>query len=70
MQAHVTAKALADEAFRKELLGNPRATIEKEFEVELPAHIQIQVQEAAANTVVVTLPHASTVSGRRRALGR
>ena len=59
MQALVMDKALKDPSFKAELLANPRAKIESTFKLTLPAHIQIQVQEAAANTVVVTLPHAA-----------
>jgi hypothetical protein len=57
MQAHVIEKAMSDSAFKAELQANPRATIEKEFNCELPADVKIEVQQAAANTVVLSLPY-------------
>jgi hypothetical protein len=57
MQAHVIEKATSDSAFKAELQANPRATIEKEFKCALPADVKIEIQQAPANTVVLSLPY-------------
>jgi len=57
MQAVVVEKALTDAAFKAELIANPRATVEKTFNVTLPAEVKIEVQQAPANTVVLSLPY-------------
>ena len=57
MQAAVIEKATTDAAFKAELKANPRATVEKVFNVTLPAEVKIEVQQAPANTVVLSLPY-------------
>ncbi len=50
------AKAAQDDAFRAELLANPRAAIEKLFNCELPPHVTLQAVEERPNTFVVPVP--------------
>ncbi|MEH1770604.1 NHLP leader peptide family RiPP precursor [Nostoc sp.] len=45
IQARIIAKAWKDEAYKQELLTNPKAVIEREFGVEFPADVKVQVLE-------------------------
>jgi hypothetical protein len=43
--APLIAKAWQDEAYRKEFVANPKGVIQKEFGVDLPKSIAIEVVE-------------------------
>lgn len=62
MHDHVVIKALQDPAFRTALVANPRATVEKEFNITLPADFKLNVIESPANTLSVVLPRVSAVA--------
>lgn len=53
---NVIARALADEAFKRELIGNPRAILEKELGPMLPEGIEIYVHEQTATQWHIELP--------------
>jgi len=54
------AKAMKDEAFRKELLQNPKGVLQKELDqvggVKLPAELEVKVVEQPDATLVLVLP--------------
>lgn len=54
----VITKALTDAAFKKELLANPNAAIEKAVGFKLPAGVKIKVVEDSASAVHLVLPAA------------
>jgi hypothetical protein len=59
--AQVIARAWKDEAFKQELLSNPKGVLERELAqlapgATLPADIQIQVLEETSTTHYVVLP--------------
>jgi hypothetical protein len=54
--APVIAKAWKDEKFKKELLGNPKAVISKEFGVRIPDNVNVKVLEEDANNLYMILP--------------
>jgi hypothetical protein len=56
LKAAVAARAAHDDAFRAELLANPRAAVEKALGAPLPAHVTIQAIEEAPDTYVVAVP--------------
>jgi len=56
MQARLIAKAWEDETFKRSLLDDPKAAIEKELEVTLPADLKIQVVEETLDTICLVLP--------------
>jgi hypothetical protein len=61
LTAQVIARAWKDEAFKQELLSNPRGVLERELAqlapgATLPADIQIQVLEETPTTHYVVLP--------------
>jgi len=49
-------RAWEDEAFKQELLSNPRAAIEEALGVTLPEGIEIYVHEQTPTTVHLVLP--------------
>lgn len=52
----IIERALKDEGFRKQLIANPKAVVEKEFNVNLPADLEVQVLEQDAKKIYLVLP--------------
>lgn len=52
----IIAKAMLDDAYRQELLVNPKQAIHREFGKELPPGLDVRVVEEAANVVYLVLP--------------
>ena len=61
MKAIAGEKARHDDAFRAELLANPRAAVEKLFNTELPPQITIKAVEEAPDTYIIGVPSKATV---------
>jgi hypothetical protein len=55
-EANLIIKALEDEGFRKELLEDPKAVIERESGQKLPEGVEIRVIEESPNSVTFILP--------------
>jgi hypothetical protein len=49
-------KASEDQAFRRELLANPKATLFKEFGIQVQGDLKINVLEENANNIYLVLP--------------
>ena len=56
LEIHLITRALKDENFKRELLGNPKQVINKELGAELPEELEIHVLEEAENTIYMVLP--------------
>jgi len=56
MMITVITKACKDELFRKELLHNPKETIERELNIKIPDDVKIIVQEDTEKVIHLTLP--------------
>jgi hypothetical protein len=56
IEARIIAKAWKDEAYKQELLTNPKAAIEREFGVEFPADVNVQVLEENSTSLHFVLP--------------
>ncbi|ACC81661.1 NHLP leader peptide family RiPP precursor [Nostoc punctiforme] len=56
IEARIIAKAWKDEAYKQELLTNPKAVIEREFGVEFPADVNVQVLEENPTSLHFVLP--------------
>ncbi|UKO95903.1 NHLP leader peptide family RiPP precursor [Nostoc sp. UHCC 0870] len=56
LEAKIIARAWKSEAYRQELLENPRAVIAREFDVELPAEVSVQVLEETPTNLYFVLP--------------
>jgi hypothetical protein len=63
-RARLAARSLEDEAFRRELLANPRSAIEGELSilvgkpVQLPAGVRLEVHEESGDVVQFIVPAA------------
>ncbi|ACC81662.1 NHLP leader peptide family RiPP precursor [Nostoc punctiforme] len=56
IEARIIAKAWKDEAYKQELVTNPKAVIEREFGVEFPADVNVQVLEENPTSLHFVLP--------------
>lgn len=63
LQRQVIERALSDQQFRRDLVANPRETIERELDVALPDGVEISVVEETPSSVYVVLPPATTQTG-------
>ncbi|MGH3144944.1 MAG: NHLP leader peptide family RiPP precursor [Rubrobacter sp.] len=59
MERRIVQRSLEDDAFRQQLLDDPKGTVEQELGTPLPEGVQIQAVEETADTVFLVLPHAS-----------
>lgn len=55
-QARLIARAMKDQAFRAELVHNPKRIIERECGVRFPEDVDVKVLEDTPTTVHVVLP--------------
>lgn len=60
IEAHIIAQAWKSEAYKQELLSNPRAVIGKEFAVQLPAQVSVKVFEETPNSLYFVIPNRPT----------
>jgi len=58
LQVPLLAKACRDEAFKKALIADPKAAIEKQFRIKIPADIKITVLQEETNHFYLVLPPA------------
>jgi hypothetical protein len=63
IEARIIAKAWKDEAYKQELLTNPKAVIEREFEIQLPEEVSIQIREENPTSLYFVLPILPDVPG-------
>ena len=57
LEARLIDRALQDDAFRQELVRDPKGVVARELGMEqLPEHIQVQVLEESPSTVYLVLP--------------
>ena len=56
LQEKVIVKAMKDEAFRQELLVNPKGALERELGITLPQGVNVQVHEDTSTTIHIVLP--------------
>ena len=56
MQRKIVNKSVEDLEFRKQLVSDPKQTIEKEFGIGFPANTQVQVHESDMNTIHLSIP--------------
>ncbi|MCW5315519.1 NHLP leader peptide family natural product precursor [Nostoc sp. KVJ3] len=56
IEARIIARAWKDEAYKQELLTNPKAVIEREFGVEFPTEVNVQALEENSTSLYFVLP--------------
>jgi hypothetical protein len=67
LEAQIGTKAMKDKAYRKELLRDPKAVVEKELRtlepgVQLPESLHVKVHEQEPNTIHLVIPPLATQS--------
>ena len=60
LEAQLIARAWQDEAFKRELLSDPRAAIARVTGSSLPPGLEVKVVEETPNTVYVVIPLNTT----------
>lgn len=63
IEAHIIAQTWKDEVYKQQLLSNPKAVIEREFGVQLPAQLSVQVLEENPTTLYFVLPMRPDLAG-------
>jgi hypothetical protein len=61
LEAKLVAHAWQDEAFKQELISNPKVAIERELGQKLPESTNIKVLEETGNTIYFVLPSKPSV---------
>ena len=61
-EAKLIAKTWQDEAFKQQLINNPKAVYAQELGQEIPESLKIEVLEESANTVYLVLPRKPEVA--------
>ena len=59
MERKLAQRCLEDEAFRQQLLEDPKAVVEQELGAQLPSGMMVRAVEETADTVYLVLPPAS-----------
>jgi Nitrile hydratase, alpha chain len=54
----IKARAVKDDAFRRDLIADPKGTIEREFGYSIPDSIELRVHEDSTSVVNIVLPPA------------
>ena len=62
LESELIAKAWKDEAFKQELINNPKAVYTRELGQQLPENLIIRVVEETADTIYLALPRSPQVS--------
>ncbi|MBD2530121.1 NHLP leader peptide family natural product precursor [Nostoc flagelliforme FACHB-838] len=61
LEAKLVAHAWQDEAFKQELISNPRAAVEREIGQKVPESTDIRVLEETGNTIYFVLPKKPSI---------
>ncbi len=61
MKRRLIERSLEDDAFRQQLLEDPKAAVEQELGTRLPEGVEIRAVEETAETVYLVLPGTSLV---------
>jgi hypothetical protein len=64
LQAQLIERASRDQAFRQELMANPKAVIARELGVPIPASVEIRVVEETPSSAYLVLPAAPVRAGQ------
>lgn len=65
IQEQIISKAMEDEAFRQELLSNPRDTLKREMGITFPEGMSVQVHQNTSTTIHLMVPPKPQSGGLR-----
>ena len=60
MERRLIERSLQDDAFRQQLLADPKAAVEQELGTRLPEEVRVVAVEETADTICLVLPFVST----------
>ena len=63
MERRIVQRSLQDDAFRQQLLADPKGTVEQELGTPLPEGVEVRAVEETADTVFLVLPSRSAGAG-------
>jgi hypothetical protein len=63
MERRIVQRSLEDDAFRQQLLEDPKAAVEQELGTRLPEGVRVVTLEETADTIYLVLPGTS-MAGR------
>ena len=63
MERRLIERSLEDDAFRQQLLADPKAAVERELGTRFPEGVQVRAVEEKADTFYLVLPSASQAGG-------
>lgn len=66
MMDRLVKKAWESESFKKELLANPRAAIEKEFGVKIPDNVDVTALEDTPQKIHVVVPMSPVAASTKK----
>ena len=61
MEQRIVQRSLEDDAFRQQLLADPKAAVEQELGTRLPEEVRVVAMEETPDTVYLVIPGASPV---------
>ena len=59
MERRIIQRSIEDDAFRQQLLADPKAAVEQELGTQLPEEVRIVTVEETAETIYLVLPSTS-----------
>jgi hypothetical protein len=62
IELRLIEKSFRDEAFRQQLLREPKSAVEQELGTQLPEDVRVVAVEETADTIYLVLPSTSPVS--------
>ena len=64
MERRIIQRSLQDDAFRQQLLADPKAVVEQELGTRLPEEVRVVTVEESAETIYLVLP-STPIAGLR-----
>jgi Nitrile hydratase, alpha chain len=68
MEHRIVQRSIEDDAFRQQLLEDPRAAVEQELGARLPEEVRVETVEETAETIYLVLPSTSMAGAEGGAL--
>jgi hypothetical protein len=68
MERRIVQRSIEDDAFRQQLLADPKAAVEQELGSRLPEEVRVVAVEETSDTIYLVLPSTSMAGGEGGAL--
>ena len=63
MERRIVQRSIEDDAFRQQLLADPKAAVEQEIGIQLPEEVRVVAVEETAETIYLVLPSTPMAGG-------